>query len=717
VATGNRVFVEVEYEHQDDDPFMGIGAGAHARQSITQHVEVGGGYVYEAREGGQIGYQLGGGHIRLSLDEGTYLQVEMLGSQSVDAGNFVSFDGGLTYSSLGQSLDQKDVRVGATTHVADRRGAAFKLDGQVLFGDVLLGRTKDAGQAHAYVQQLQPGFFAGASIVEQGQTKWGADTAWQIVDDGKLKLRYDGVISEVPEIPNVREYRTLHREIATLRYEHRVVAPVLVAGEYGYGYTADSGAFGAADPASPARDFHTNVVGAGVDWQVIEALSLSLKQEALLSGDPNQLRSWNDHLISHLALKYALNDTVSLIGGTSVRWSGENQEHAGLSLAVNETARVYLTQRVGLLPSPVTSTMGFRSTTVVGGETELAPGSKAYAEYQLDGGLSGEQSRGVVGTKTMWKLPWGFALQFGYERILLIGGSVPTTANGNIPPGAFTDGTFYAAPGANGGGSYFAGEGSRDALSAGVEYKNGEMVVASQRFELRYDNQTESRGGHDRLWFLSGSAGAVRLSAELSLLARYNVALAQDLALAAREAYFEEGAFGIAFRPVTHDWVSVLAKISRRVDVRPLSLEFGSSDDYVAHAMSLEPIVELPWRLQIVEKLALKHASQKLDDTPEAQALTGLWINRLNLHALGMIRSFGADPVVPGEIDLGIEYRVMAGFTYGAVEHGPLVEVQVAPIEHFRLGVGYNWTRFSDDELDSGNIDRSGFFVRAVGTF
>jgi hypothetical protein len=522
----------------------------------------------------------------------------------------------------------------------------------------------------------------------------------------------------VPEIPNVRAFRTLHREIATLRYEHRIVAPVLVAGEYGYGYTADSGAFGTTpDPNSPARDFHTNVVGAGVEWQVIEALSLSLKQEAMLSGDPNQLRSWNDHLISHLALKYALNDTVSLLGGTSVRWSGENQEHAGLSLAVNETARVYLTQRVGLLPSPVTNTMGFRSTTVVGGETELAPGSKAYAEYQLDGGMSGEQSRGVVGTKTMWKLPWGFALQFGYERIMLIGGSVPTTANGNIPPGAFTDGTFYAAPGANGGGSYLNGEGSRDALSAGVEYKRGEMVVASQRFELRYDNQTESRGGHDRLWFLSGSAGAVRLNAELSLLARYNVALAQDLALATREAYFEEGAFGVAFRPVTHDWVSVLAKISRRVDVRPLSLEFGVSDDYVAHAMSLEPIVELPWRVQIVEKLALKHASQKLGDTPEAQAVTGLWINRLNLHALGMVRSLGVDPVVPGEIDLGVEYRVMAGFTYGAVEHGPLVEVQVAPIEHFRLGVGYNWTRFSDDELDSGNIDQSGFFVRAVGTF
>ena len=49
-----------------------------------------------------------------------------------------------------------------------------------------------------------------------------------------------------------------------------------------------------------------------------------------------------------------------------------------------------------------TGTLGWSTTSVVGGETNLATEtadleSKAYAEYQLDGGLSGEQSRGVLG--------------------------------------------------------------------------------------------------------------------------------------------------------------------------------------------------------------------------------------------------------------------------------------------------------------------------------
>ncbi|MCC7074147.1 MAG: hypothetical protein IT383_22750, partial [Deltaproteobacteria bacterium] len=723
VTAANRVALEVEYEHRDDDPFQGVAAGVHLKQQVLGHAEVGGGYVYEAREGGALGYQLGGAHLRLALNLGTWVQGEVLGSQSVDAGNYFSTDGGLSYSGLGQQLDVKDPRVGSQPTSA-REGAAFKLEGQAQLGR-LLGRPNDTDlQLRAYAQVLQPGFFAGAAIVEQGQTKLGAEGAWQVIDAGKLKLRWDGVVSEVPSTPmltELTEYRALHREIVTLRYEHRVVAPLLLAAEYGYGYTWDSGAFGASDIAQE-REFHTNVAALGVDWAALERLTLAVKQELILTGDPAQIPEATDHFVTHVVAKVGLTEELSLLGGASVRWSGENQEHLGLSWQINPAARVYATERFGLLPAMGASALGWTTTSVVGGETNLAPDSstidsKAYAEYQLDGGISGEQSRGVLGLKNGFKLPWGLTLQLGYERVLALGGSVPATEAGTVPPGAFTDGTFYAAPGANGGGSFLAGQGSRDAASAGVEWRHGELAVASQRFELRYDNLTESRGGHDRLWLLSATNGVVRLSPELSLLARYNVALAQDLALNTREAYLEEGVLGAAYRPITHEWLSVLGKLSRRVEVRPLSLAGGTVDDYTVHAASVEPIVELPWQIQIAEKLALKHASQVYGEVPRADAVTALWINRLTWHVHDTMRGVGIEPLVPGAFDLGVEYRVLAGFTSASVKHGPLVEVQMAPVEYFRFGVGWNFTSFSGDELDQGTVDRSGFFVRAVGAF
>ncbi|HEY4222438.1 MAG TPA: hypothetical protein VGO62_13880, partial [Myxococcota bacterium] len=684
VAANNRVFVEVEYEHNDDDAFMGIGVGGQVKQTILGHAEVGGGYVYEAREGGALGYQLGGGHVRLFVDQNTFIQAELLGSQSVDAGNFLSTDGGLTYTSLGQSLDQKSARIGQQEYSADRQGYAFKLDGNAQLGTWLGRKNNGDANVHAYVEQLQPGFFADASIVEQGQTKWGTEGAWQVFDEGKLKLRYDGVISEVPEFPPLTEFRELHREIATAQYQQKIIPTVTLTGEYGFGYTWDSGAFGTSAVA-PSREFATNVVAAGADWTVIEPLTLGLKQEVMLSGDPQLLTSPLDYFITHFDAKYALTEDLSLLGGVDVRWSGENQVHAGVSYAVTPESRVYVSERMGVLPAPVTGTMGFGATTVVGGESDLTPGSTAYAETQVDNGFAREQTRGVVGLKTAWRLPFGLGVNFGYERIMLLGGDVPPTEAQTAPPGAFTDGTFYAAPGANEGGSYLAGQGSRDALSAAIELHRGDVLALSQRFELRYDNEDETRGGHDLLWFLSGTGGSVKASPELSLLARYNVALAQDLQIGAREAYFEEGAVGVAYRPITNDWFSVLAKLSRRVDERPLSLSGGTSDDYTAHALSIEPIVELPWKVQLVEKLALKHADEKLADVPEAQSLTGLSINRINLHALAMLKSLGLETPIPGEIDLGVEYRLEAGFTYHTLDQGPLLEIQVAPIEYFRV--------------------------------
>jgi uncharacterized repeat protein (TIGR01451 family) len=726
VASGHRVFVEVEYEHRDDRRLQGLAGGGDITQKMFGLVDLGGSYVVESREEGGLAYQVGGLRARIAKDEGTFLKAELLMSQSVDAGNFVSFDGGLTYGALGQSLDTKATRVGSTIYPAERAGAGFKVDGQWRFGDVV-GRSADDGVARAYYQSLQPGFFGGGGgIVEQGQTKWGGEVAYRVTSNDELRLRYDGVLADINPFEPVVAPRTLHRQLGTGRYARTIVTGLRVAGEVGYGYTGDSGSFGAPiDDGEPARatDFHTVITAAGVDWQAIEPLTLSLKQEVIVLGDPNQLRAWNDRLVTHAIARYTLTDDLSVDGGASVRWSGENQVHAGVGYRLNEGSRVYVSERVGMLPAPGTGTMGFSHTTVVGGETELAKGSTAYAEYQLQSAFSSEQTRGVVGLKNRWALPFGLALSLNYERITTLGGTTAAlTQSGAVAPAAFTDATFYAAPGQNGGGSFLYGDGSRDAASAGIEWRREDLFLITQRLELRYDDFAEDRGGHDTAWVLSMTSMALKLSPELSLLSRYNLALAEDLALSQRAAYLEEGSVGAAFRPITHDWLSVLTKLSRRVDVRPLGLDGGSVDDTTIHAFSVEPVVELPWGVQLVEKLAFKHMSVALDDVPRADALTALWINRANLRTLTLLRRVGVDPGLPGELDLGLEYRVLSGLSYVGLEHGALIELQVAPLEQLRIGVGYNFTRFSDNEtersgLEGGAIDRSGFFVRAVGSW
>jgi uncharacterized repeat protein (TIGR01451 family) len=717
VRAGHRVYVEVEYDHNSTEPFQGLGAGVEAKQLIWGHAEVGGGYVYEGRADGSPAYQLGGAHAKLFLDQGTFVKAEVALSRSVDAGNFVSYDGGLTYRGLGQSLDQEPIERDGVLYPSERQGWAVKIDAQAELGEYV-GRKANDAVVRSYFQRESPGFFAGAAIVEQGQWKWGGEGRYRITDDDFVRLRYDGVIAEIPEIANVSNARILHRQIATAGYERKILRSLTGIAEYGYGYTFDSGAFSATDP-DQARHVHTNVIALGLDWQAMKRLAFAVKQEIILTGDggwvfghdgTGQLQQWNDHFVTHGQVRYAFTEDIDLQATESVRWNGENQTTVGIGWRVNENSRVYANERFAMQQG------GMSTTTVVGGETNFGEGSRTYGEYQLQSGFAGQQTRGVVGLASKMKLPFGLALAFGYERTQVLGGNVSASSTGAVPPGAFSDGTFFAAPGATNGGDYLYGSGSRDSLSGGLEYARGN-VRASQRFELRFDNFDEERGGRDRIWLLSMTNFAWTITPELSVLARYNIGLAQDLTLAMREAHLEEGTVGLAYRPITHDWMSALVKFSRRIEVRPLSLKDGTSEEYGVHAFSIEPIVELPWRFQLVEKLAFKHTGTALDDMPRANAYTALWINRINWHALGTVRSFGIDPIIPGEIDLGLEYRILAGLTSETWEHGALVEVQYAPLPYFRIGMGWNFTRFSDNELDRNDTDHSGFFVRAVGQY
>ena len=90
---------------------------------------------------------------------------------------------------------------------------------------------------------------------------------------------------------------------------------------------------------------------------------------------------------------------------------------------------------------------------------------------------------------------------------------------------------------------------------------------------------------------------------------------------------------------------------------------------------------------------------------------TVLWLNRVAFH---VTRSF----------DVAVEYRFMwqtrpgvGGDDATQLQHGALLELDALVAKHVRVGVGWNFTRFSDDELSDLDRDASGFFVRVTGQY
>lgn len=65
-----------------------------------------------------------------------------------------------------------------------------------------------------------------------------------------------------------------------------------------------------------------------------------------------------------------------------------------------------------------------------------------------------------------------------------------------------------------------------------------------------------------------------------------------------------------------------------------------------------------------------------------------------------------------------IEYRIlMQSFALDSLKNGALIEVDREFYEYVRLGVGYNFTDFSDDLRDTNSFKSHGPFVRMTGKF
>jgi hypothetical protein len=256
------------------------------------------------------------------------------------------------------------------------------------------------------------------------------------------------------------------------------------------------------------------------------------------------------------------------------------------------------------------------------------------------------------------------------------------------------------------------GVSSRDAFSVGLELLRTKTLKAGLRFEMRYDRGDEKLGADDRL-VLSGQAGGDwRFDRRLVLLGRFRGASVHNLAFAERlestlgltEGQFMDLSVGLAYRPLHSDTFEALVKWTRRYNRRPVAADLTQYQLEIADVFSAEPVVEFGYGIQAVGKVAVKAFEVQDAALPRIRSSMLLGILRLNYH---LTEAF----------DVGAEYRWLGNFLTNEVEHGTLVEVAWIPVRYVSVGVGYNFTHFSDDLLDDPTTDRHGAFLRVSGRY
>ena len=121
--------------------------------------------------------------------------------------------------------------------------------------------------------------------------------------------------------------------------------------------------------------------------------------------------------------------------------------------------------------------------------------------------------------------------------------------------------------------------------------------------------------------------------------------------------------------------------------------------------VSIVPVLQLPYGFQIVEKFALKYVSDKVAALPAVSGATILWINRLNYRFWRQKMIFGG------------EYRLLTNTLADDRLDGFLVEAGFLPVRYVSIGVGYNFSSFSDNIYSRNNLTTGGFFFRVTGQY
>jgi hypothetical protein len=484
------------------------------------------------------------------------------------------------------------------------------------------------------------------------------------------------------------------REVIQAEYNYRLGFAGL---QLGYEHTSSE------DPRLN-RVFTNDVIGAGIDVEIGRRFRLGVRQEIVANGDdPNVIRGSNsdsdtrleDRFITALEAGYRVLDDLELTATQRFRYSGESSALIGLRAAVGDDSDVYVQQRV----NSARDNRGSTTSTVVGGEQRYGADSsgRSYGEYHIDNGVNGSRSRAVLGFGKRWRIADGLSIDVGYERSNTLGGESVQS------------------------------DSSRDTVSLGWEYVGLENLKMTGLLEGRFERgslHTPSLGTclatdisgnpaycRDRLSSLGDRRQLVTLTTielkatdDITLFGRFDMVVTENTTLNVLESRDTEGTVGFAFRPVEFNWLNILARYTYLGEMAPYQLELNTRRDERSHVFSFSPIIELPYNLQLVEKVAFRNIRLDVEGMPSVENNMTLLINRLNYH-------------LARQWDVGVEYRFLRQSLTRDWRHGFLVEANYIVADHVRLGLGYNFTKFAEDELGDFDRDASGVFFRVTAQY
>ena len=258
----------------------------------------------------------------------------------------------------------------------------------------------------------------------------------------------------------------------------------------------------------------------------------------------------------------------------------------------------------------------------------------------------------------------------------------------------------------------FAGTVQRTAVSPSLSYSRDGFSVNS-RYEFRRDSTNSVYGAlttqNTRDTYLMNNLVTYKINSDWRVIGRLNGSYSNSTQGDFYRGNYLEGVAGAAYRPVANDRLNMLFKYTYFYDLPSPGQRaaVAGAGDYSqqSHVLSVDGIYDVNKWLSLGGKYAFRTGALR-DNTlggPWYRSTTQLLIGRADIH-------------VVKQWDVTVELRRLSVSSAKDSQTGALVAVYRRINDNFKIGAGYNFTRFSDDLTNLSTRNR-GFFVNAVGMF
>ena len=245
-----------------------------------------------------------------------------------------------------------------------------------------------------------------------------------------------------------------------------------------------------------------------------------------------------------------------------------------------------------------------------------------------------------------------------------------------------------------------------ETVPASIERHAYSFGAAIQRPAHRFSSKVEYRkddGANIKVdQYLASTSYDFIATESRRWLGRLNISRTDDGLLDLYDARFVEFDIGHAYRPVDNDRWNALMKYGYFYDLVSAGQDAIRPDQNV-HVLSAEALYRLNRKWEIGGKTAVKEGRMRTFRD------RGGWED--SSVQLGVLR---ARRHVIKEWDALAEYRILHDRKGDNHRHGMLVGVYRQFGEQIEMGVGYNFTDFSDDIRDA-DYNRRGWFIDLIG--